>query len=272
MLENGYIKLHRSLANWRWYKEPKTLLLWIHLLLNANYEPRDMGDKTIERGQIATSLAGLAEQTGLSVKEVRTSLDRLKKTGEIAVWSNRHMTVITVNEYERYQSDGANQGQTEGKQMADQGQTEDRPRADSGQTEGNQRATMKERKEREESKKAKKEGAPELSERFSEPVVETVREWLAYKQERREAYKPVGLKSLLAEIENQIGAHGERAVCDVIRLSMANNWRGIVWDRIESGGRKPTAQGITGQQLSEWETQWRDRVKQQLEARRGAGG
>ena len=79
MLENGYIKLHRSLANWRWYKEPKTLLLWINLLLNANYEPRDMGDKTIERGQIATSLAGLAEQTGLSVKEVRTSLDRLKK-------------------------------------------------------------------------------------------------------------------------------------------------------------------------------------------------
>ena len=156
MLENGYIKLHRSLANWRWYKEPKTLLLWIHLLLNANYEPRDMGEKTIERGQIATSLAGLAEQTGLSVKEVRTSLDRLKKTGEIAVWSNRHMTVITVNEYERYQSDGATQGQTEGKQMADQGQTEDRPRTDSGQTEGTQRATMKERKEREESKKAKK--------------------------------------------------------------------------------------------------------------------
>ena len=261
MLENGYIKLHRSLANWRWYKEPKTLLLWIHLLLNANYEPRDMGEKTIERGQIATSLAGLAEQTGLSVKEVRTSLDRLKKTGEIAVWSNRHMTVITVNEYERYQSDGATQGQTEG-----------RPRTDSGQTEGTQRATMKERKEREESKKAKKEGAPELSERFPEPVAETVREWLAYKQECREAYKPVGLKSLLAEIENQIGAHGERAVCDVIRLSMANNWRGIVWDRIESGGRKPTAQGITGQQLSEWETQWRDRVKQQLEARRGAGG
>ena len=186
--------------------------------------------------------------------------------------SNRHMTVITVNEYERYQSDGATQGQTEGKQMADQGQTEDRPRTDSGQTEGTQRATMKERKEREESKKAKKEGAPELSERFPEPVAETVREWLAYKQERREAYKPVGLKSLLAEIENQIGAHGERAVCDVIRLSMANNWRGIVWDRIESGGRKPAAQGISGQQLSEWETQWRDRVKQQLEARRGAGG
>ena len=152
MLENGYIKLHRSLANWRWYKEPKTLLLWIHLLLNANYEPRDMGEKTIGRGQIAASLAGLAEQTGLSVKEVRTSLDRLKKTGEIAVWSNRHMTVITVNEYERYQSDGANQGQTEGKQMADQGQTEDRPRADSGQTEGTQRATMKERKEREKTK------------------------------------------------------------------------------------------------------------------------
>lgn len=260
MLENGYIKLHRSLANWRWYKEPKTLLLWIHLLLNANYESREMGEKTIERGQIATSLAGLADQTGLSVKEVRTSLDRLKKTGEVAVWSNRHMTVITVNEYERYQSDGANQWQTEGK-----------PRAYSGQTEGNQRATMKERKEREESKKAKKEGAPELPERFSEPVAETVREWLAYKQERREAYKPVGLKSLLTEIENQVRAHGERAVCDVIRLSMANNWRGIVWDRIENG-KKPAAQGISGQQLSEWETQWRDRVKQQLEARRGAGG
>lgn len=121
-------------------------------------------------------------------------------------------------------------------------------------------------------KESKAAAPPAPSERFSEPVAETVREWLAYKQERREAYKPVGLKSLLTEIENQVRAHGEQAVCDVIRLSMANNWRGIVWDRIENGGRKPAAQGISGQQLSEWETQWRDRVKQQLEARRGADG
>ena len=80
-----------------------------------------------------------------------------------------------------------------------------------------------------------------------------MRDWLAYKAERRESYKPTGLKSLFAQIERNVNVHGEDAVCDCIRLSMSNGWRGIIWDRIEKegkpDGRKPKKNFV---RLEEW--------------------
>lgn len=98
-----------------------------------------------------------------------------------------------------------------------------------------------------EGKKGAGEPTPDLAERFSEPVLSAVRDWLAYKQERREAYKPTGLKSLLTEIENRVKQHGGQAVAEVIRLSMGNNWRGIIWDRIgDKTQEKPKYKIING--------------------------
>ena len=80
-----------------------------------------------------------------------------------------------------------------------------------------------------------KTGGPDtISERgFSEPVEDKVREWLKYKTERNEGYKPTGLKSLLTEIANNIAKYGEEAVINVINLSMASTWKGIIWDKIQ---------------------------------------
>lgn len=80
--------------------------------------------------------------------------------------------------------------------------------------------------------------------RFSALVASAVLDWLAYKHERDEAYTPTGLQSLLEQIEKQIAGHGDQAVADVIRLSMSNGWRGIVWDKIrkeEARGQNTTA-------------------------------
>ena len=74
-----------------------------------------------------------------------------------------------------------------------------------------------------------------------------MRDWLNYKKERKEAYKSTGLKSLLTEIENRVKRHGEQAVAEVIRLSMANNWCGIIWDRItETRPEKPKYRMVNG--------------------------
>lgn len=72
----------------------------------------------------------------------------------------------------------------------------------------------------------------ELVSRFGEPLADAISDWIAYKAEKRDAYKPTGLKSLLTQIENQKNQHGAQAVVDVIRLSMSNGWRGIIWERI----------------------------------------
>ena len=72
----------------------------------------------------------------------------------------------------------------------------------------------------------------ELMDRFGPYLSDAVRDWINYKKERRETYKPVGLRNLLSQVEHQANEHGKQAVIDVIRLSMSNGWKGIIWDRI----------------------------------------
>lgn len=250
MLENGYIKAFRAMLKWGWYKDVPCCKLWLHLLLCANYEPCVFEGKAVEAGQLITSYASLSEGSGLTVQQVRTALTKLKKTGEITVHTNRHYTLITIPKYSLYQ-------QTDNRQITDNQQTDNKPITDQQQTDNRQITTMKESKKarKQESKKVI---APDREERFSKSVANAVSDWLAYKTERREGYKPVGLKSLLTEIEHQVQQHGDQAVCDVIRLSMANNWRGIVWDRIQ---QKQEKQNVFGNQLDDFDREWIERVR-----------
>ena len=66
-----------------------------------------------------------------------------------------------------------------------------------------------------------------------EGVLEAFQEWLAYKKERREAYKPTGLKALESQVRNNVALYGPTAVNELIRECMANGWRGIIWDRLK---------------------------------------
>lgn len=67
-----------------------------------------------------------------------------------------------------------------------------------------------------------------------EGVQEVFQEWLTYKRERRESYKPMGLKALEAQVSNGCAAYGARAVREIIRESMANGWKGIAWERLKA--------------------------------------
>lgn len=83
------------------------------------------------------------------------------------------------------------------------------------------------------------ENAPELEKcGFSPALRAAVEDWLAYKRERREAYKPTGLKALLTQISSAASAHGDAAVIGVIRQSMGSGYKGITFDRL---GQSPVA-------------------------------
>lgn len=58
-------------------------------------------------------------------------------------------------------------------------------------------------------------------------------EWIKYKIERKESYKEQGMKSLLRQVENNALTYGDQAVCDLIDDSMANGWKGIIFDRLK---------------------------------------
>lgn len=57
-----------------------------------------------------------------------------------------------------------------------------------------------------------------------------------------------GLKSLLTKIQKEVAAYGTDVIVELIEESMANQWRGIIWERAEklvkgpetaAGSRKP---------------------------------
>ncbi len=125
MIEGGFIKLHRKITKWGWYHDPNTFRLFVHLLLTANYEPRTFEGRIIQRGQRAASVAGLGRETKLSVKSVRTALNHLKSTNEVAIETTPKFSIITIKNYDLYQqgaNETANEGQAKGKRRANEGQ------------------------------------------------------------------------------------------------------------------------------------------------------
>ena len=75
---------------------------------------------------------------------------------------------------------------------------------------------------------------------LSDPVKEKLTDWLKYKSERREGYKETGLKSLITQAQKYEQKYGSSAVIDIIGISMASGYRGIVWDRLDKAPAKKT--------------------------------
>ncbi len=106
MMENGFVKVYRSLLQWEWYGDVNTCRVFVHLLLTANYKQARWQGVVIKRGQRVISLKNLAKECGLSVQQVRTVLKKLEKTGEIELAPSVQYTVVSVCKYDKYQADG----------------------------------------------------------------------------------------------------------------------------------------------------------------------
>ena len=99
-----YIKLSRKLMDWEWYGNINTCRLFIHMLLKANWKDGKFEGKMIPRGSFVSSLPKLAEETELTIRELRTAISHLKSTGEVTCKSYSKYTVFTVNNYCLYQT------------------------------------------------------------------------------------------------------------------------------------------------------------------------
>lgn len=68
---------------------------------------------------------------------------------------------------------------------------------------------------------------------FPSSIQEILRDWFAYKTERKEGYTPRGLKSLMTTVRKNVEEYGERLVVEVIESSMSSMYVGIVWDKLK---------------------------------------
>ena len=101
---SGWICLHRKFLNWEWFNNGDMVRLFLYLLLEANYENKRWNGIVISRGQLLTGRKELAKNLNLSEQVVRTCLDRLKSTSEITIKSTNKYSIITICNYEFYNS------------------------------------------------------------------------------------------------------------------------------------------------------------------------
>ena len=81
---------------------------------------------------------------------------------------------------------------------------------------------------------------------FSSDMISTIENWLKYKAERRDAYQPTGLQSLITQIKNNVQKHGEQAVISLIQECMAANYKGIIFEKLEKATKAQQYQGRAG--------------------------
>ena len=67
---------------------------------------------------------------------------------------------------------------------------------------------------------------------FHGELHDAFQDWLAYKKEKNQSYKPQGLKSLITQVTKYAEQFGETETAEAIRDSMASNYQGIVFEKI----------------------------------------
>lgn len=119
--DGGFVKLYRSLLDWEWYDDINTKVVFLHILLKANWKETKWHGETIKAGEYRTTLRQLSEELNLSVKSVRTALNHLEEASEVAIKITSKNRIISIKNGSRFLEGGkqrANEGQTKGKQRA----------------------------------------------------------------------------------------------------------------------------------------------------------
>lgn len=118
---SGFVKIARKMLEWEWYTDVNVKILFFHILLKANWKDGRFRGLAVPRGSLVTSISTLSDELGITIKQVRTALAKLEKTGEVGKQTASKFTIISITNYSLYQNEGkqgASKGQDEGKMRA----------------------------------------------------------------------------------------------------------------------------------------------------------
>jgi len=200
MVDNGWITLHRKMLKWEWYDDANVVRLFIHCLLKSNHAHTKWRGISIESGQFITSQQHLADELNLSVKQIRSALNKLKMTGEVAVKTNNKYSMISIANWSEHQDKGRQAGN---------------PKAGKGQAKGRQRATNN----NDNNDNNKPKGDSEL------PAWLNKEAWSEFEQHRKDIKKP--LTPMAAKKNISILEKHKTQQQEIIDKTIANQWTGL---------------------------------------------
>ncbi len=118
---SGWVKAHRALLDWEWFTDVNTTHLFLYLLLAATHVKTKWRGIDLNPGDIITGRIKISKDTGLSERMVRTSLNKLKTTGELTSKITNKYSIISIANWEKFQGSD---------QQVDQQATSKRPASD----------------------------------------------------------------------------------------------------------------------------------------------
>ena len=129
MTDKGYIKLHRSILDWEWYQDTNTKVVFLHLLLNAQWEDSRYHGYVVPKGSLVIGRKKLAEELEITERAVRTALNHLKSTNEVTIKVTNQFSIVTIVNWAKYQGRDDESDQ-QNDQQNDQRVTNERPATD----------------------------------------------------------------------------------------------------------------------------------------------
>lgn len=138
----GFINLHRTLLDSMIFSSQTGLKIWIWLLLKASYKKRYVSLKigkgettvTIERGQLLFGRYKAEEELCIDGSTIYRWIKKLEENGMILIQSSNQYSIITICNYDTYQSGNTNDEQPMSNQRtADEQQMNSRRTADEQQ-------------------------------------------------------------------------------------------------------------------------------------------
>lgn len=105
---SGFIKLYRDkILNMPWYTNAISSRLFFHLLLTANHSEGFWEGVKVERGQRVAGYEALSRELNISYQQARTAMSKLKLTGTVTVKTYPKFSVVTLIDYDYYQTDNS---------------------------------------------------------------------------------------------------------------------------------------------------------------------
>ena len=125
-MNRGYVRLWRKSLDPGWIKNHKLWAFWTYCLLKASHKEFDaiVGLQVVHLmpGQFIFGLRVASKETGLTIREIRTILDFLRKAENLTIKTTNKFSVITIINWHTYQGDDSRNDTLNDKQVANKGQ------------------------------------------------------------------------------------------------------------------------------------------------------
>lgn len=102
----GWIKMFRKISDWELYQDVGATKIFLDILIRAAYEDYVTKDGfTIHAGYVFTTVKELSEKNGMSVRQVRTALEKLTATNTLTTTATNKGTLIKVEKWAFFQGE-----------------------------------------------------------------------------------------------------------------------------------------------------------------------